>query len=61
MTGDSIIAVGDEAVRTREGAVLGHHRTPHGRRPIEMRVRGDEGAGSERTLRVDLDAANRMR
>jgi len=59
MTGDSIIAVGDEAVRTREGAVLALIDRLMDGEPIELLVRGDEGAGSERTVRIALDAAKR--
>lgn len=51
-SGDSIVAVGGEEVGTREGAVLAILDRLMDGAPIELTVRGDEGAGAERS--VDL-------
>jgi regulator of sigma E protease len=53
-TGDAIVAVGDDTTRTREGAVLALIDRLMDEGPIEVRVRGDEGASSERTLHFTL-------
>jgi regulator of sigma E protease len=58
-TGDSIVAVGGEPVRTREGAVLAMLDRLMDGSPIELRVRGDQGAGGERRVVVQLEGADR--
>jgi len=58
-SGDSIVMVGDETIRTREGAVLALIDRLMDDKPIEMRVRGNEGEGSERNVHLTLEPAKR--
>jgi len=54
VSGDSIVGVGGKPVTTREGAVLAILDGLMDDAPIELRVRGDEGAGSERSVNLRI-------
>ena len=53
-SGDAIVAVGGQAVGTREAAVLAIIDRLMGGKPLEVVVRGDEGQGGERKLAFAL-------
>jgi regulator of sigma E protease len=57
--GDSIVAVGGDEVRTREGAVLAILDRLMDGVSIDLRVRGDEGTGRERRVEVQLEGTDR--
>jgi regulator of sigma E protease len=53
-SGDAIVGVGGQPVSTREGAVLAVLDRLMDGTPIELQVRGDEGAGSSRSISLDV-------
>jgi regulator of sigma E protease len=54
-TGDSIVAVGDETVATREGAVLAILDSVMDKTPIRLGVRGADGLERHLSMQVDGD------
>ena len=57
--GDAIVEVAGETVATREGAVLAILDQLMGSAPIDLVVRGEEGADSLRTVLLDIDGDRR--
>jgi regulator of sigma E protease len=53
-SGDAIVGVGGQPVSTREGAVLAVLDRLMDGTPIELQVRGDEGAGGARSVSLDV-------
>jgi regulator of sigma E protease len=54
LSGDSIVGVGGQAVSTREGAVLAILDRLMDDAPIALEVQADEGAGSRRSLALEI-------
>ncbi|MDH5176472.1 MAG: RIP metalloprotease RseP, partial [Gammaproteobacteria bacterium] len=59
LSGDAIVGVGDQAVSTREGAILAILDRLMDGTPIALEVVGDEGAGSRRELQLEITGDRR--